>query len=63
MQDVPPDLERWQRRTRLTLFLGYDGYYVRRSNLSAALPLIHEEFDLRHERTIRTLEGARDASL
>jgi MFS transporter, OPA family, glycerol-3-phosphate transporter len=51
MQDVPPDLERWQRRTLLTLFLGYGGYYVCRSNLSVALPLIHEEFDLTKEDT------------
>lgn len=36
---------RWQRNTLLTLFTGYAGYYVCRSNLSVATPLILEEFE------------------
>ena len=36
---------RWQRNTLLTLFTGYAGYYVCRSNLSVATPLILDEFE------------------
>jgi OPA family glycerol-3-phosphate transporter-like MFS transporter len=34
---------RWQRITLATLFVGYAGYYVCRSNLSVATPLLLEE--------------------
>jgi OPA family glycerol-3-phosphate transporter-like MFS transporter len=51
MQDMSPDMKRWQRRTLMTLFIGYGGYYVCRSNLSVALPLIHDEFNLTKEDT------------
>lgn len=36
----------WQFTTISTLFVGYAGYYICRSNLSVALPLIHDEFGL-----------------
>ncbi len=43
---MSPHLQaRWQRNTLLTLFTGYAGYYVCRSNLSVATPLILEEFE------------------
>jgi OPA family glycerol-3-phosphate transporter-like MFS transporter len=43
---MPPHLQaRWQRNTLLTLFSGYAGYYVCRSNLSVATPLILDEFE------------------
>lgn len=34
----------WQRITLATLFVGYGGYYICRSNLSVATPLILREF-------------------
>jgi OPA family glycerol-3-phosphate transporter-like MFS transporter len=37
-------LRTWQRITLVTLFTGYAGYYVCRSNLSVATPLILKEF-------------------
>jgi OPA family glycerol-3-phosphate transporter-like MFS transporter len=37
-------LRRWQGITLTTLFVGYAGYYVCRSNLSVATPLILAEF-------------------
>src|SRR5438105_14020704 len=44
----PPDdaarLRRWQGLTLGTLFVGYMGYYVCRSNLSIALPLLLAEY-------------------
>jgi OPA family glycerol-3-phosphate transporter-like MFS transporter len=35
---------RWQRITLATLFVGYAGYYVCRSNLSVATPLLLDEY-------------------
>lgn len=37
-------LSRWQQTTLWLLFIGYTGYYVCRSNLSVATPLIIEQF-------------------
>src|SRR5262245_1148233 len=37
-------LRRWQAITVATLFTGYAGYYVCRSNLSVAAPLLLAEF-------------------
>src|SRR5262245_21708110 len=34
----------WQRITVATLFVGYGGYYICRSNLSVATPLILKDF-------------------
>jgi OPA family glycerol-3-phosphate transporter-like MFS transporter len=39
-----PHLARWQRKTAISLFAGYAGYYICRSNLSIATPLILAEF-------------------
>ena len=39
-----PHLSRWQNITLATLFTGYVGYYICRSNLSVATPLILDEF-------------------
>ncbi len=39
-----PHLARWQRKTAISLFAGYAGYYICRSNLSVATPLILAEF-------------------
>jgi OPA family glycerol-3-phosphate transporter-like MFS transporter len=38
-------LRAWQNITLVTLFTGYAGYYVCRSNLSVATPLILREFE------------------
>ena len=38
-------IKRWQRITLVTLLTGYAGYYVCRSNLSVAGPLLLEEFE------------------
>ena len=35
---------RWQGITLVTLFVGYAGYYLCRSNLSVAAPLLLQEF-------------------
>lgn len=35
--------KKWQRMTLLSLFLGYVGYYICRSNLAVATPLLLEE--------------------
>jgi len=40
-----PHLVRWQRKTAFSLFAGYAAYYICRSNLSVATPLILEEFE------------------
>lgn len=37
-------MRRWQWRTALSLFVGYSAYYVCRSNLSVAAPLLIREF-------------------
>lgn len=37
-------LQRWQLRTALSLFVGYSGYYLCRSNLAIAAPLLIREF-------------------
>ncbi|WP_140464362.1 MFS transporter [Hymenobacter nivis] len=37
-------LQRWQLRTGLSLFVGYSAYYVCRSNLAIAAPLLIREF-------------------
>ena len=39
-----PKLVRWQGITLGTLFVGYVGYYICRSNLSVATPLILREY-------------------
>lgn len=39
-----PQLTRWQRKTTISLFAGYAAYYICRSNLSVATPLILAEF-------------------
>ncbi len=39
-----PSLKRWQLRTGLSLFVGYSAYYVCRSNLAIAAPLLIREF-------------------
>ena len=39
-----PHLARWQRKTAISLFAGYVAYYICRSNLSVATPLILAEF-------------------
>ena len=36
--------QRWRRITMATLFTGYAGYYICRSNLSVATPLLLDEF-------------------
>jgi len=38
-----PRLARWQTITGITLFVGYTGYYVCRSNLSVAAPLLKQD--------------------
>ncbi|WP_162549779.1 MFS transporter [Hymenobacter nivis] len=38
------ELKRWQLRTGLSLFMGYSAYYVCRSNLAIAAPLLIREF-------------------
>ena len=38
-------LARWQRKTTVSLFAGYAAYYICRSNLSVATPLILDEFE------------------
>jgi sugar phosphate permease len=37
-------LQRWQLRTALSLFVGYSAYYLCRSNLGIAAPLLMREF-------------------
>ena len=37
-------LRQWQRRTALQLFVGYSAYYLCRSNLAVAAPLLIREF-------------------
>ncbi len=37
-------LQRWQRRTAASLFVGYGAYYLCRSNLAVAAPLLIREF-------------------
>ncbi len=37
-------LRRWQTITASTLFVGYAGYYICRSNYSVSLPLLKDEF-------------------
>lgn len=44
MQPDSPDLRRWQSITAWSLFWGYVGYYVCRSNLSVCTPLILAEY-------------------
>ncbi|MBP3959574.1 MFS transporter [Gemmata sp. G18] len=44
MPDEIARLRRWQAVTVVTLFTGYAGYYVCRSNLSVASPLLLEEY-------------------
>ena len=39
-----PSLPRWQFRTALSLFVGYSAYYLCRSNLAIAAPLLIREF-------------------
>ena len=39
-----PSLSRWQFRTGLSLFVGYSAYYLCRSNLAIAAPLLIREF-------------------
>lgn len=39
-----PQLVKWQRKTTVSLFAGYAAYYICRSNLSVATPLILAEF-------------------
>ncbi|GAC1369558.1 MAG: MFS transporter [Hymenobacter sp.] len=39
-----PSLPRWQLRTALSLFVGYSAYYLCRSNLAIAAPLLIREF-------------------
>ena len=41
---VSPSLSRWQFRTALSLFVGYSAYYLCRSNLAIAAPLLIREF-------------------
>lgn len=38
------NLRRWQRRTLALMIIGYSAYYLGRSNLSVATPLLIEEF-------------------
>ena len=40
----PASLRRWQLRTAAGLFVGYSAYYVCRSNLAVAAPLLLREF-------------------
>ncbi|MGI4884107.1 MAG: MFS transporter [Janthinobacterium lividum] len=40
----PLSLRRWQWRTAASLFVGYSAYYVCRSNLAVAAPLLIHEF-------------------
>ena len=40
----PTSLRQWQRRTALQLFVGYSAYYLCRSNLAVAAPLLIREF-------------------
>src|SRR5262245_35370982 len=42
--ELDPRLRRWQGVTLGTLFVGYAGYYLCRSNLSVATPLILDEY-------------------
>lgn len=44
MTDETARLRRWQSVTVATLFAGYAGYYVCRSNLSVASPLLLDEY-------------------
>src|SRR5947209_19667068 len=44
MSDEAERLRRWQGVTVATLFAGYAGYYVCRSNLSVATPLLLDEY-------------------
>lgn len=37
-------LQRWQWRTAASLFVGYGAYYLCRSNLAVAAPLLIREF-------------------
>lgn len=39
-----PSLQQWQFRTALNLFVGYSAYYLCRSNLAVAAPLLIREF-------------------
>ena len=42
---LPPGaLQRWQVRIALNLFVGYGAYYLCRSNLAVAAPLLIQEF-------------------
>lgn len=43
-RNTDPQLIKWQRKTTLSLFAGYAAYYICRSNLSVATPLILAEF-------------------
>ena len=43
----PKSLRRWQLRTAASLFIGYSAYYVCRSNLAVAAPLLIREFGSR----------------
>ena len=47
MPDETARLRRWQTITVATLFTGYAGYYVCRSNLSVATPLLLDEYGSR----------------
>ncbi|HSQ55673.1 MAG TPA: MFS transporter [Gemmata sp.] len=47
MSDDAARLRRWQTITIATLFTGYAGYYVCRSNLSVATPLLLDEYGSR----------------
>lgn len=40
----PSSLRRWQLRTAASLFVGYSAYYLCRSNLAVAAPLLIREF-------------------
>ncbi|RZJ87337.1 MAG: hypothetical protein EOO60_12315, partial [Hymenobacter sp.] len=40
-------LQRWQFRTAVSLFVGYSAYYLCRSNLAVAAPLLMREFGSR----------------
>ena len=43
----PNSLRRWQLRTAASLFVGYSAYYMCRSNLAVAAPLLIREFGSR----------------
>ncbi len=44
MLELSPRLQRWQLRTAVSLFVGYSAYYLCRSNLAVAAPLLIREF-------------------